>query len=256
MGTACRGHLDGGRADAAGAAVQQQPLPCREPPALEDVGPHSEERFGDGRRFDHRKARRDGQALLLGRHATLRVAAARHERADRLPLAPAPHAFAHGTHGARHFQSRDVGRPWRRRVLAVALDDVRAVHAGGVHVDQHLARAGHRIRPLDDTHPLRRAERRDLDTTHGSLVTGRHDEARRSGTQALTPQHSGPRLQDPRPQDPRPQDLPLRASPHFNPDGSRGEDSSAVNSRQRRSGAASRPARASTYCRTRSLPRL
>ena len=46
------GELNGGRSDAAGAPVHEQPLAGREPAALEDVGPDGEVRLGQRRRLD------------------------------------------------------------------------------------------------------------------------------------------------------------------------------------------------------------
>src|SRR5439155_3417348 len=81
--------LNGGGADAARAAVHEDRFAGGEPPAVEDVGPHGEERFGDrGRRVEVETARRR-QTLRRGCGAVLRVAAARDERADGVADPPA-----------------------------------------------------------------------------------------------------------------------------------------------------------------------
>src|SRR4026209_137265 len=79
---------DRGRADAAGAAVDEDRLARLQFAALEDVGPDGEERLGDARRLDRLEALRDRQALLVWNGGTGRVAATREERAD--PIADRP----------------------------------------------------------------------------------------------------------------------------------------------------------------------
>ena len=58
--------------------------------ALEDVGPHGEERLGNRRRGDEVEPGRHRQALRRRRHAARGVAAAADERADAVARPPAP----------------------------------------------------------------------------------------------------------------------------------------------------------------------
>ena len=76
------------RADAARAAVNEDPLAALQGPVLKEVGPHGEERLGNRRCFERAKSARDRQALRLRRDAVLRVSAARHQRTDGIARSP------------------------------------------------------------------------------------------------------------------------------------------------------------------------
>ena len=64
--------------------------------ALEQVGPHGEQRLGQRRRLDHGQRRGHRQALAPGRDGIFGIAAAGDQRADRLaeqaPSTPSPSA--------------------------------------------------------------------------------------------------------------------------------------------------------------------
>ena len=140
--------LDRGRADAAGAAVDEDRLARLQLAALEHVGPDGEERLGDARRLDRREALRDRQALLVRNGGACRVAAAREERADRIADRPAAHVRAERGDDAGDFETGNVGRARRRRILAEALQQIGAIDARGRDVDQDLAGGGNRIGTL------------------------------------------------------------------------------------------------------------
>ena len=84
------GQLDRGRADAAGAAMDEEDLARLQPAALEHIGPDGEEGLRQRRRLDQVE-----QPFGTGRHcgagatAVLGIAAAGDQRADLVALAPA-----------------------------------------------------------------------------------------------------------------------------------------------------------------------
>ena len=81
--------------------------PGLQPAALEHIGPDGEEGFGQGRRLDHRQARRAGQALRRRGRAVFGIAAAGHQGADLVAdFAPAGHAGADRDDRARDLQAR------------------------------------------------------------------------------------------------------------------------------------------------------
>jgi hypothetical protein len=97
--------LDGGGADPAGAAVNQDRLTLARPAALEHIVPDGEERFRDSRRLIERQARGHRQAQRGIGQAIVGIAAARHQRADLLAQQRLIHALAQRDDFARNFQS-------------------------------------------------------------------------------------------------------------------------------------------------------
>ncbi len=116
-----------------------------------------------------------GSGRALVRHPIFRVAAAGHERADRVADLPALHVRAERHDLAGKLQSRNVGRAGRRRVMALTLHHVRTVDARGRDLDQHLAGSGRRHRAFLGHQHVGRAGRGDCDRGHagrGSDVIG------------------------------------------------------------------------------------
>ena len=149
------GHLDGRDADAARAPVHQQHLARRQPPAAPHHAPDGEERLRERRALRHREPAGNRQALLRGRGAVLRVAAARHQRADLVAHAPLRHRTVHRDDPPGDLEPRDVGGARRHRIVAAPLQHVGAVHAGGGDGDEHLAGAGRGHRPRAGLQHLR-----------------------------------------------------------------------------------------------------
>src|SRR5690606_19338635 len=79
-------------------------------------------------------AGRDGDALG--------VAAAGQQRADLVALRQVRHALADGRDDAGALQPEHLGRAGRRRIVALALQEVGAVDAGGGDLDDDLAGSG------------------------------------------------------------------------------------------------------------------
>ena len=108
-----------------------------------------------------RAAGRHRQALHGGHGAVLGVAAAGDERADRVALAPAPGRAGAGRPDrddvTGDLETGQVGGARRRRIRPAPLQHVGPVDAGGRHLHQHLARAGHRPRALDQAQHRRAA---------------------------------------------------------------------------------------------------
>jgi hypothetical protein len=77
--------------------------------------------------------------LLYGRNNILGIAAALHQSADLVANIEGGVVEIAVDDFAGHFQAGNVGSARRRGVIAHALEHVRAVDAGGVHLDQHFA---------------------------------------------------------------------------------------------------------------------
>ena len=135
----CARELDRGRADPAGAAVDQHPLARPEAAAVEQVRPDGEVGLRDrgcGRRVHagwHR------QALPRRSRAVLGVPAAGDQRADAVPGPPSP-ARRRFRHRSGHLEAGQVGRPGRRRILPQPLHQIGAVHARRFDLDQDFVR--------------------------------------------------------------------------------------------------------------------
>lgn len=66
-----------------------------------------------------------------------------------------------------HFQPRQAGRTWRRRVIALALGDIRAIDAGDRDLDQHFSRPWARNRTLRWLQYIRCTGPGDFNGLHG-----------------------------------------------------------------------------------------
>ena len=111
---------------------------------FEDVGEHREDGLGQARGLDEIQPGRDRQGVARVADGVFGIAAAAQQRADPVAGLPPPGAD-HDL--ASHLEPEGLGRTGRRRIEAHALDDVRAVHPGGLHPDQDLALR--RLRPGD-----------------------------------------------------------------------------------------------------------
>ena len=133
-------------ADAAGATVYQHLLPGLQPAALEQVVPHGQQRLRQGGRFLHAEIRRDGQALAGGRDRVVGVTAAVGQGADPVAGLPATDCGSHSEHFPGHLQAHDGGGVLRRRIQALALQQVGPVEPRCADLDQQLigGRCGHR----------------------------------------------------------------------------------------------------------------
>ncbi|MNT32705.1 hypothetical protein D3C72_1686010 [compost metagenome] len=149
--------LDGGQADAAGAAVDQEFLAGGQTRAVEYVGPDGEVVLGNGGGGQQVQAARHRQAMAFVGQAVLRVSAARRQRADLVAGLPGTDLGADGHDGARHFQAQ-VGRgaEWWR-VGARALQHVGTVDARIGDLDQYLPPLGRLHVALRDAHAVGRA---------------------------------------------------------------------------------------------------
>ena len=98
-----------------------------------------------------------GMSMRARHRHFLGVAASGEQEEDALPGA---------LHLARRLEAEDLRGARRRRVLALRLQQVGAVHGGRAHVDDDLAGAGHRIRRLAPDERFGSAGLRDEDGFH------------------------------------------------------------------------------------------
>ena len=163
------GHLDRGDADAGTAALHQQRFARREARAVVDVRPDGEEGFRQRRGFQRREALRDRQRLHFRRHAELGVAAAVDERAHLVSHPEFGDGIAHGGNLAGNLQARQVGGIRRHGVPAHPLQDVRAVDAGGRHLDEDLVRFRHGGGTFGGNQDFGTAGLADFDAAHDGI---------------------------------------------------------------------------------------
>ena len=154
------------RADPAGPAMHQHGVALGRIGALEQIGPHGEQGFGNRRRLDHRQAVRHRQALARIDRDIFGIAAARQQCADRLAQLLVADILADRDDRAGNLQPRNRRRARRRRIAALTLQHVRPVHPGGGDADQHFTGAWARHRPLDRYEHVRPARRIRVDRQH------------------------------------------------------------------------------------------
>ena len=142
------GELDGGRADAARPAMDEEPFAGLEPSALEHVVPDREDRLGQGGGLHGGQSVRDEQRGGFGRHRELGIAAAIGEGADEIAVLEARHVLADGDDGACDFEAEKIRGVLGRRVEALALEHVGAIDARRLNDDEHFVRCGLRHGPL------------------------------------------------------------------------------------------------------------
>ena len=134
------GHLDGVRADAAGAAVDEQCLARREVCCQDQVGPHRAGHLGQPGRVEQADPGRNRHDLPGRNGDVFGVAAARQQSADFLPELPLRASFAHRRHRAGDLHAEDLAGARRRWVAAGGLQQIGAVEAGCGDLDQDFAR--------------------------------------------------------------------------------------------------------------------
>ena len=117
-----------------------------------------------------RRGLRGGQELARGNRDLLGVTAAREQRAHLVTGLPAGHAGADRGDGARALKARVRRGPLGRRIEALALHHVGPVHRGSGHVDEDLARPGHRVGDLGPLQNLGTAWFGDDDRVHRCLL--------------------------------------------------------------------------------------
>ena len=165
-GAECARQLDGGRADAARAAVDEHRLAFREPAAIEEVGPDREERLGNRRRLSRPEPVVAAAAPAVPVRRSTRVTPARDERAHVVALAPSRDVRANGRDRAGDFEAGEVRHARGRWILTEPLQDVRTIDARSFDAYQHLAVSGGRYRPIDQSQDVRAAGLRDLNRFH------------------------------------------------------------------------------------------
>ena len=119
--------------------------PAPQPGQQEDVRPDGAGDLGQRRGGGQLDAGGPGQQLPRRDGDPLGVAAAGEQRAHLVADRPAGHALADLADDAAALQAEDVAGALRRRVEALPLQEVGAVHRRRRDVDDHLARAAHRV---------------------------------------------------------------------------------------------------------------
>ena len=136
--------LDGGAADAACAALDQNAFAGCQPAPVHHVGPDRAEHLGQAGSLDQRETIGDRHALAFGCQRVFRIAAADQQRADRIANAKTRAAFSGRGDNARDLQSHDVRRARRHRVFPFAFAKIGPIDPRRVDPDQHLASFGNR----------------------------------------------------------------------------------------------------------------
>ena len=111
--------------------MHQQRLAGLEVGDEEDVGPHRADDFRQGRRVDQGHALRHGQQLPGGHPHLLGVPAAGEQRAHLVADRPVVDALTERLDDPAHLEPGDLRLAGRRRVVALALEQVGAVDACG-----------------------------------------------------------------------------------------------------------------------------
>ena len=146
--------LDGGRADPAGGAVDQQPVAEAEAGLGEQGVVGGGDDLGEPAGLGPAKLVGDRDGRPLVDHGQLGLPAAADHGHDPVARAEAEDAGANGGDLAGQLQPGDVGRAARRgRVVAPDLVQVGAVDPGGRHPDQQLAPPRLRVGPLGHHQP-------------------------------------------------------------------------------------------------------
>jgi len=131
----CGRELNRGHADAGCAALHQQRfIPCQAG-TIKYIAPYGKKRFGQRCRFQRTETFRRRQTLPHWRRTIFRVTASLHQRAyhvTRLKIA-ASHVPRDDFTG--DFESRQFGGPGWNRIFPHALQHIRAVDAGCMHLD-------------------------------------------------------------------------------------------------------------------------
>ncbi|MNI36886.1 hypothetical protein D3C73_909530 [compost metagenome] len=153
--------------------MDQQGLARLQAAALEDVGEDGEGGLGQGGGLDEVEAVGNRQGVAGVDQGVFRVAAAAQQGADPVADGPAADAFADRLDLAGDLQPQHVRSARRRRITALALDDIGTIHPGGAHADADLAGAGRGQGAQRRAQGLGRSLAAvDLDHPHGGV--GRH----------------------------------------------------------------------------------
>ncbi len=166
LGAEGAGELDRRRADAAGAAVDENAFAFRQPRHLEKVCPDGEEGFRKGCGLHRIVAFRERQDLAYRQQAIFGIGAAIGEAADLVADRVSGNTRADGCHFTGKLEAKNGARILRRRVNPLALRDIRAVDADCLRADEDLALARRRNGSGRYLHDVRRAEARQIDKTH------------------------------------------------------------------------------------------
>lgn len=165
------GQLDGGDANTTGTTLHQQPfwratVSSTQAPALKQVAAHSQAILGSA------AASTGDIPLGTGRHCSSGWAwPPPVSSAHKASPMPEPERVI-ATEVAfdqlpGHFQPRQAGHTWRRRVIALALGDIRAIDAGDRDLDQHFSRPWARNRTLRWLQYIRCTGPGDFNGLHG-----------------------------------------------------------------------------------------
>jgi hypothetical protein len=148
VGAGLARELDGGRPDAARPGVDEHPLLRRAAAYPEERLPGREEDLRNRRRFLERQARRDPHREHAREERPLGVAPARKEPCDPVSAAPGTRRRAGVLDHPGDLEPRDRAGARRRRIPALPLQDVRAVHARRPHPHDEVALRRPRVRDL------------------------------------------------------------------------------------------------------------
>ena len=132
--------LDRGGADSRSAAVDEQPFADADATAADDVRVDGCEHLGQGSGGGEVEGVGHREELTGGRGDLLGVAAAGEQRGDAIADAPVLHVGAELDDRARDLEAGDLRRTRRRVVEALPLQEVGAIHSGGVDSDEDLVR--------------------------------------------------------------------------------------------------------------------
>ena len=106
--------------------MDQDRLPGGEAPALEHIRPDGEECLGQRRRIDQVEPARDRQSLRRGDICIFGIAATGDQCTQPVTDPPLPDAGATDDDRAGDFETGNIWRPGRRRIVPLALQHVRA----------------------------------------------------------------------------------------------------------------------------------
>ena len=140
--------MDGRRVHPAPAAVQQHRVPVAEAAQHEQVEVRGHVGLAHARRLLPRERLGNAHQVAFVGARELGVSPARHQRHHPVAGTEALDPGTHLAHHARHLESQDLRLARGRRVLPFPLADVRSIHRGRHHLDEHLARPGLRQRGI------------------------------------------------------------------------------------------------------------
>src|SRR6478609_83903 len=158
--------LDGHRPDPRASAVDEQDLAGLDVRRHEDVRPDGAGDLRQGRGVLEADPGWDREQLARRHGDLLRIPTAGEQGADLVPDGPAVDAVAELRDTAAHLETRVCRRAGRRVVVPLSLHDVRPVHPGGDHLDDHLTGPGHRVGHVVEDEGLGSTGLRERDRLH------------------------------------------------------------------------------------------